>query len=508
MHCNGKIYTIEELAETTSRLRAENKKVIHCHGVFDLLHIGHIRYLKQASQLGDILVVTLTPDHFVNKGPHRPVFSQDLRVEAIAALDCVDYVAVNEWPTAVETIHRLKPDIYAKGAEFKQNGKDLTNAINLEQEAITNVGGRLELIEDITFSSSHLLNQHVPVFSREVSEYLAGFSTRYTLNDVLGYLKRATNLNVLVIGEAMIDEYQYCETMGKSGKEPILATRYLSTEKFAGGILAVANHVAAFCDNVTLVSYLGGIDTQQDFINSQLNSTINPMFFYVDGVPTLVKRRFVETYPFQKLFEVYVMDNNGKTASYAPQLCKRLESILPLYDVVIVTDYGHNMITPQVVDVLCDKSKFLAVNTQVNADNFGFNTISKYHRADYICISGTELRLEIRSRRKDIKEVTKQVAEKLLCRNAVITQGNQGCVCYSQNEGFFEIPAFTNRIVDRVGAGDSVLAVTSLCAAQSAPMEVVGFIGNAVGAEAVATIGHKKFIEQVPLFRHIETLMK
>lgn len=508
MQKNGKVLELDALAPIVSSLQAEGKTVVHCHGVFDLMHIGHIRYLEGAKKLGDVLVVTLTPDHYVNKGPHRPVFNQNLRVEAIAALGCVDYVALNRWPTAVETINLLKPNIYAKGAEFKQSGKDLTDAISREEETVKAVGGRLELIEDITFSSSHLLNQYIPVFSKETSDYLTAFTSRYMLNDVLGVLRRAADLKVLVIGESMIDEYQYCETMGKSGKEPILATRYFSTEKFAGGVLAVANHVAAFCDNVTLVSYLGGRDTQQDFINSQLNPAIVPQFFYIDGTPTIVKRRFVEMYPFQKLFEVYVMDNNGKTASYAPQLCKRLEAILPNFDLVIVTDYGHNMITPQVVDVLCDKAKFLAVNTQVNADNYGFNTISKYHRADYICISGTELRLETRSRRKDMKEIMEVVANRLACKNMMITQGNQGCTCFNANEGFFDVPAFTNRIVDRVGAGDSVLAVTSLCVAQQAPMEMVGFIGNAVGAEAVATVGHQKFIEQVPLFRHIETLMK
>ncbi|MDA1191294.1 MAG: adenylyltransferase/cytidyltransferase family protein, partial [Candidatus Poribacteria bacterium] len=110
------ILPLNELAEFTARHRADGKTVVHCHGVFDLLHIGHIRYLQQAATLGDILVVTVTPDHFVNKGPHRPVFHEQLRAQAIGALACVQGVAVNEWRTAVETIRLLKPSIYAKGA--------------------------------------------------------------------------------------------------------------------------------------------------------------------------------------------------------------------------------------------------------------------------------------------------------------------------------------------------------------------------------------------------------
>src|SRR5437867_1315492 len=104
-----KIKRIEELAKTLGLLRGEGKKVVHCHGVFDLLHIGHIKHLEGARKLGDVLVVTITPDRFVNKGPHRPAFPERLRAEALASLACVNFVAINEGPTAVETIRTLKP---------------------------------------------------------------------------------------------------------------------------------------------------------------------------------------------------------------------------------------------------------------------------------------------------------------------------------------------------------------------------------------------------------------
>ena len=107
----SKFRTLEELAQLIIRLKGRGKRVVLCHGVFDLLHIGHIRHFEQARRLGDVLVVTVTPDPFVNKGSHRPVFPEQLRGEAIAALDAVNYVAINRWPTAEETIRLLKPDI-------------------------------------------------------------------------------------------------------------------------------------------------------------------------------------------------------------------------------------------------------------------------------------------------------------------------------------------------------------------------------------------------------------
>lgn len=509
MGWNGKIKEIEELAEVLVLLRAENKKIVHCHGVFDLLHIGHIRHFEKAKRLGDVLVVTVTPDRYVNKGPHCPVFSEDLRAEAIAALDCIDYVAINKWPMAVEAIQLLRPDFYVKGSEYREAEKDRTGGIRLEEAAIKSVGGRLASTDNITFSSSSLINRHLPVFPKEVSDYLVGFSTRYSADDVLRYLESARSLKVLVVGEAIIDEYQYCETMGKSGKEPILAARYVSSEKFAGGILAIANHVAAFCDQVGMLTSLGTRDSQEDFIREKLDAKIDKMFLYMNNVPTIVKRRFVELYPLQKLFEVYIMMNEGEDNTAQSQaLCAKLREVLPEYDVVIVTDYGHGFLGPEAVDILCNQARFLAVNTQANAGNHGFNTVSKYHRADYICVSEGEIRLEARSRLRDLPDIVLEVAEKPSCDRIVITRGRQGCLCYSKEEGFFKVPAFSSYVVDRIGAGDALFSVTALCVAQRAPMEVVGLIGNAVGAQAVATVGHRRPIERVRLFGYIESLLR
>src|SRR5258707_10865541 len=138
----NKIKRIDDLARALSALQSQGKKIVHCHGVFDLLHIGHIKHLEAARGYGDMLVVTLTPDRFVNKGPHRPAFPERLRAEALASLSCVDLVAVNEWPTAVETIERLRPDFYVKGIVREAGKRDHTNAIQQEEDAVKSVGGK------------------------------------------------------------------------------------------------------------------------------------------------------------------------------------------------------------------------------------------------------------------------------------------------------------------------------------------------------------------------------
>lgn len=505
----SKIKGLEDLASILRDEKTLGRKVVQCHGVFDLLHIGHIRHFEQARQFGDILVVTLTPDEYVNKGPNRPAFKQQLRAEAIAALNSVDYVAVNEWPLAEETIKLLAPDFYVKGQDYKDSNQDLTGGILLEEAAVKSVGGEIVFTDDIVFSSTSLINEHMPVVTKDLNDYLTSFSSRYSSNDIANYLDGASKLKVLLVGETIIDEYIYCETMGKSGKEPVLVTRQLNTERFAGGVIAVANHVAAFCDDPDLLTLLGQDQEQEQFIREKIDSKVNNIFLYQEeNSQTITKRRFVERYPFQKLFEVYLMDDDEHKPVQSAALCQRLEDILPNYDAVIVTDYGHGMLGPEEVEVLCAKAPFLAVNTQVNAGNLGFNTVSKYHRSDFLCVSENELRLESRSRRRELKDIMLDVAESLQCKNMIITRGEKGCICYSQKEGFSEIPAFGTKVVDRVGAGDAVFSVAALCVAQGAPMEVVGFIGNAVGADAVATVGHRNSTEKVQLLRHMDSLLK
>jgi rfaE bifunctional protein kinase chain/domain len=476
--------------------------------VFDLLHIGHIRHFEQAKQLGDVLVVTVTPDSYVNKGSHRPAFAQDLRAEAIASLQCVDYVAINAWPTAVETIRLLKPHLYVKGPDYKDYKRDLTGKILDEEQAIKEVNGQIVFTDDLVFSSSSLINNYMSVFPKEVVEYLAGFSRRYSVERVLSTLQNVQSIKVLVVGEPIIDEYQYCEQIGKSAKEPVLAVRYLWTEKFAGGALAIVNHVANFSDRVSLVTFLGQEMSQEDFICQQLNNRVEKLFLYKPGSPTIVKRRFVESYLAQKLFEVYEIDDGQLGREENRALCEKLDDVLPLFDVVIVSDYGHGMLSEDAIDVLCRKARFLAVNTQSNAGNKGFSTISKYPRADYICLAHHEIALEERNRRASLKDMILSVSQRLKCGRVLVTCGKDGNLGYSEEEGFVQVPAFANQVVDRMGAGDAVLSLTALCIAQRAPMEVVSFIGNVVGAQAVATLGHRRSVDRVALSKHIESLLK
>jgi len=507
MERNNKIKKISDLVETLQKKRF-GKKIVLCHGVFDLLHIGHIKYFENAKTAGDILIVTVTPDRYVNKGPHRPAFSEQLRCEAIAALAVVDYVALNEWPTAVETIQILKPDIYAKGSEYKKSENDLTGMIVEEERALQEIGGSMLFTEDIVFSSSRLINKNFSNFPEETRKFLAEFSNRYSSEEVLQFLKQAEKLKVLVIGETIIDEYNYCDPIGMTTKDPIIAVKYISQEKFAGGVLAAANHLANFCHMVDIITLLGEFETDEAFVRENLNKKINPFFLYKRSSPTIVKRRFIDNYLTQKLFELHEINDSELDREQETLLNEIFREKIPNYDIIIVIDYGHGMLTKELIKTICDNAKFLAVNTQSNAGNRGFNVISKYSKADFISLNRSELNLEERDRHCGIKESIAHVSRKISCPKILITMGSFGNIYYDVHEGFVETPAFATQVLDRMGAGDAVLSLSSLCAFQNAPKDVVGFIANAVASQAVATVGHRTSIESVPLYKHITALMK
>jgi bifunctional ADP-heptose synthase (sugar kinase/adenylyltransferase) len=498
-----KLQTIESLHKLLASRRSEGCTVVHTHGVFDLLHVGTVRHLEQARQMGAVLVVTIAPDADLLRAGKRPLFNQDLRAEALAALSCVDYVAVAKNGLGPDAIESVCPDIYVPWEEG-----DADDHTNRETEAavVRAVGGRFVALTSSGFKSPKLTHHSLTTMTPEASEFLTSFRSRYAQSDLAAALAKARATSVLFIGETIIDEYQYCESMGKSGKEPVLAVRYVSDERFAGGVLATANQSAAFCDHIGMVSLLGTKDSHEEFVREKLNPKIDASFLYMAGVRTIVKRRMVETYPFQKLFEVYFMDQEipeaVNTALYA-----RLQAILPKYDAVVVTDYGHGMLTPEIIELLCGSDQFLAVNTQTNAANQGFNSPSKYRRADFLCLSEKELRLEVRNRTKDLRLIVAETAERLACKQMMVTRGRSGSLCYHAKEGFFNIPSFTTRIVDRIGAGDALLAVASLCAANDVPMEVTGFIGNAVGAQAVETVGNRNVVTPETLTKHINEMM-
>lgn len=484
------------------------QRIVQSHGVFDLLHIGHIKHFQMAKKYGDILIVTVTPDRFVNKGPNRPRFTEKLRAEAIAALSCVDYVIINAWPTSTEAIYLIKPAIYAKGDEYKNSENDITGKIDEETAAVHAVGGKTLFTNDITFSSSSLLNEFFSPFSSEVMSYLNNFKKKYSFHDIAYYLEKSKRLKVLLIGETIVDAYRFAVVIGKSGKEPTLVAKYKHHELYAGGILAMANHLSDFCESITCLTYLGENAEHEDMIQNSVAKNVNLEILYKKKSPTIVKTRFLDEYLRQKLFEEYEMNDDFLEQDQQQELLMKMDVLLKNHDMVIVADYGHGLLNDATINFLTQHSKFLAVNTQANAGNNGFNFISKYDKANYVVVASRELQLNYRQKHLSVSEQLERLVAEHEYDNAMITNGKDGAFISQRGMPTCQVPAFATTVVDRVGAGDAVLAISSLYAYHKAPIELIGFIGNVAGAEAVNIMGNKNAINKIGFMKHIMCLLK
>lgn len=505
----GKIRLLEEIAYQAEVARQKGRTVVLAHGCFDLLHLGHVRHLEEAARHGDMLVVTVTADPYVNKGPGRPVFSELLRAQMIAAMEHVDFVAINHAPTAVDVLKAVKPDVYVKGSDYADAKEDVTGGITQERYAVEAYGGRIVFTDDITFSSSSLINRFLGVYDADLHAYLEEAREGDLLSRLLDALESVKDFKVLVVGDAIIDEYRYVQPMAKSPKENMIATLYRDREIFAGGVIAAANHTAGLCRQVDVITAIGDRDDHEALIRSSLKPNVSVEFIRRIGKPTTCKTRFVDPGYMRKLFEVYDMDDTPLDAAEDDQLSRLVAERAAGYDLVIVTDFGHGLITPRGVEALTTHARFLAVNTQTNSANMGYNLITRYPKAGFVCIDAPEARLAVGDKFNDIAVIaSEKLPDRLACDRLIITHGKHGCVTYDRATGTHRIPAFTNQVVDTVGAGDAFLAMTSPLVAVGAPMDLVGFIGNAAGAIKVAIVGHRNSVQKAPLVKFLTAILK
>jgi rfaE bifunctional protein nucleotidyltransferase chain/domain len=503
----SKILSLDELAVKVAEYKRAGKRVALCHGCFDLLHLGHMKHFEAAKKDADVLVVTVTPDRFVNKGPGRPVFTESLRMEAIAAIGAVDHVALNKWDTAIGTIKLVKPDLYVKGQDYKDRSKDVTGMIGKEEAAVEAVGGKLHFTEEIQFSSSTLINAHFSPLDDRVQDFLAGFRKRFDADRIITDLEALNKLNVLVIGDTIIDEYHYCRPLGKSSKSPTISSILLREEAYAGGVLAIANHLEQFAGKVELVTCLGAKDERREMIEQKLARGIQRNFFVRPDGPTPIKRRYLDHYLNIKLFEVTFMNDEPIAGPLEASIIQELERKLPACDMVLVADFGHGMMSPGIIDLLEKSGKYLVVNAQTNSNNYGYNYITKYKRVDYISIDEAELRLPFGAKNDPLDGLIDRLQEITHADEVQITLGQRGSV-YRKGRDQSLTPAFATRVKDSVGAGDAVLSVTALCARAGIDPAITGFVGNCTGALAVEIIGNEHPVYKKDLLKFVKHLLK
>lgn len=448
-------------------------KTVLCHGCFDVLHAGHLAYFKAAKKFGDHLIVSVTTDRFVNKGPGRPYFSHGQRAEMVKALGIVDDVIISDSPTAVQVIEHVKPDFYVKGPDYKDLTKDVTGEIYNEKAAVEKHGGQLVFTEEETFSSSTIINKFFSHWNEEQKTTIENIKALGGMAEVERALSEVAKLAVLVVGEPILDIYRFVNPEGISSKSPTVSARFIREEMYEGGSIAIANHLEDFCS-----------------VSADRSTS---------GVP--VKIRYISGN--QRIFEVTHIDESffdfGKE-----RISAELVDSSP-YDVIVAADFGHGLFEGHLLDALAGAKSFIGLNVQTNSSNFGFNVYTKHKRWDYLCLDTREIRLAHNDRSASPLVLGSHVWNQH-GKPLSITLGPNGSALWTK-EGIVNSSAFSDTVVDATGAGDAYFAITTLLIATGCHPELVTFIGNVFAGLKTKIIGNKSSVSKAQLLKAIKGIL-
>jgi bifunctional ADP-heptose synthase (sugar kinase/adenylyltransferase) len=285
--------------------------------------------------------------------------------------------------------------------------------------------------------------------------------------------------------------------------------RDLERDQYVGGAAAIARHLSDFCGSVSLLSMLGEKREHEDFVLESLPENIKPYFIYKEGSPTIAKKRYVDNISKSKSLGVYSLDDAQMNGENQGQLNTYLAELAPAHDLVIVSDYGHGFISHTTAEAISKHSIFTSLNAQINAANIGYHTMNNYRNIDCAIINETELRHELRDRESGVEELMKELAGNLKAKNLVVTQGSGGATLYvSDTEKYHSCPAFAAKVVDKIGAGDAMLALLSCSLKNGFDPDLSLFLGSLAAAQSVETIGNSTPVNKVQLLKTFSHAIK
>lgn len=492
------------------QLNKEGKTIALCHGVFDLIHPGHIIHLEQAKEMADILVVSVTSEKYVRKGPGRPYFDDKMRMKVLEALECVDYVMLSEGYTVDDIIECVEPDIYVKGEEYAKADNDITGKIAEEKALVEKHGGRIGFTTGQIFSSTKLINTAMSGLSDEVRHYMEDFKTRHTMKEIRDYADKISKLKVLVVGDIIVDKYTFCHVQGMMSKDMGYSARISHSEEYLGGSVAITRHLSTFTDDVTLMSIIGNEEELRLRLFDELADKVQLKLTYSSEVPTIVKHRYLTRNEKREEYrKIFAINNISENLQYEEEAYvkfkEKLREKISDYDVVFLCDFGHGLIDREAIDIIQENAKYLVLNCQTNSTNKGLNIITKYTRADVFTLDQQELKLAFPEYAMDEQFSLKKLTDHLK-GNGWLTRGSKGAYGVCQHE-IQECPAFTLSVKDTIGAGDAFFATAGIFAAAGAPIEVGTFTGNIGGALGANIIGNKEAVEKVNVLKYASTLM-
>lgn len=522
-----KILSLGELEQHRLGAKAQGKRVVHCHGCFDIVHPGHIRHLRQAKSMGDILLVSITGDSQINKGKGRPLIPEELRAENLAAIDFVDWVYIDPNKTAGDLLSKVRPDIYIKGKEYEHNRDP---RFLEERDIVERAGGRVVFSSgDIVFSSTALIaamEQSVDPFQKRLSQLcemseLAG-------PEMMGLISRFRGKRVVVVGEVILDTYILCDRPEVAGESPIMTLRPVERRQYDGGAAILARHLAAMGARPILVTVLPD-DAEGQALRQRLMiegievrsiTTQNPIpekQRFLVGSQKVMKLDLVQPMVLDSSQQRKFLDLAADAARDSGGSALGLEAGEGSH-AGIIADFGLGLFSPVMANKMCTALRPHVRVLTGDVSGKRSNLLAMHHM-DLLTPSEGEARESLRAFGEGLPLVVWKLLERAHSKAAIVTMGPDGLIGFERLPGVpvgataessaeqaadqnADTPVFTTKLrgehvpalcpmgVDPLGCGDSLLAAATLSLASGGSLLAASFLGACAAAAQVQRLGN------------------
>ena len=436
----------------------KKSKIGLVHGVFDFIHVGHIEHFRMAKTHCKKLVASVTSDEFVNKGPNRPAFNLSERIKLLESIIYIDEVITSNNETAIQSIKKIKPDIYFKGRDYENIDKKNKNNLNKEIKELKKFGGKFVITKTKLKSSSKILNDNFNFIKDDTKKFLKKINKKKLLEQIKKNLfenvKYKKSKGILLSGEQILDYYTNVDLQGKSQKSSVISAVKNSTSKYGGGSILVANLLSEFEDKL---NYLvnGDLDTKKIFKAYLKNTNKINLIMTGDKIKeVIIKERFIENYTKARLFQLNQHQKFFNIKRNNKKFQKKFLENIKKFDDILIFDYGYGFIDEKFADIIKDKKNRFYINCQTNSSNYGFNLFSKYKKAEILCVDEAEFRLTVKNKDDLVTDLIKKNFKYLKnYKIFVVTCGSKGCYVLNKSKVEF-IPTVFETTLDTTGCGD------------------------------------------------------
>ena len=491
----GKLIPSSELNKI--RKKFIKKKIGLCHGAFDLLHNGHLDHFEVAKKSVDILVVSVTADQFIIKGPNQPYNNEKNRAKFLLHIKDIDYVVIDQNLTAEKILDKLKPNFYMKGKDYKN--KDITNNLSKELKILKKNKGKLIITETKLLSSTKIINNIHNNLDSKSNTYLKSLNKLKAFDEIYKATEKIKTMSINVLGEPILDEYIFCEMAGLTTKDPAISSIIKNSQSIPGGVIAIAKIISKFVKKVNIFIYGNNKEIISFFKGYKNIKIIN-----LDKSQKIQsKTRYINANRYEKLLQV----TNFKKNYFKKEKVSSIKNLIKkINDNIIICDFGLGLFEDEILEILEKNKSNKYLNVQSNSINLGYNLFTKYNNYDYISLDEREWKLGLRTTR-DVKLIDfikkSKNKKKLKCS---LTKGKRGSEYFLNNQKYVS-PVFITKTVDTTGCGDAYFAITSLMIKSGLKSALIPFVGNIYAGIHGQYFGNENITNKITFLKYIKSIL-